>query len=66
MYDIRLTNGGVRRVSEGKTDAIPLAVLGVLARVEHEADVPLAYIPRIPLGTSYRDLIERAVGWSRR
>ena len=27
---------------------MPLAVLGVLARVEHEADTPLAYIPRIP------------------
>jgi hypothetical protein len=53
-------------VSESKTDAIPLAALGVLGRVEHEADVPLAYIPRVPLGSSYRELIERAVGWSRR
>ncbi|MGA7860720.1 MAG: hypothetical protein WCB19_02550 [Thermoplasmata archaeon] len=53
-------------MSEQKTDAIPLAALGVLGRVEHEADIPLAYIPRIPLGVSYRDLIERAVGWSRR
>jgi hypothetical protein len=53
-------------VSESKTDAIPLAALGVLGRVEHEADVPLAYIPRVPLGSSYREVIERAVGWSRR
>lgn len=53
-------------MSDEKTEALPLAVLGVLARVEHEADVPLAYIPRVPRGTSYRDMIERAVGWSRR
>jgi hypothetical protein len=53
-------------MSEQKTDAIPLAALGVLAHVEHEAEVSLAYIPRIPLGPSYRDMIERAVGWSRR
>jgi hypothetical protein len=51
---------------EQKSDAIPLTALGVLGRVEHEVEVPLAYIPRIPLGPSYRDLIERAVGWSRR
>jgi hypothetical protein len=65
MYDIRLTNGGCM-MSGQKTDAIPLAVLGVLDRVEHEAEIPLAYIPRVPSGTSYRDVIERAVGWSRR
>ncbi|MFZ0830182.1 MAG: hypothetical protein WCB18_05620 [Thermoplasmata archaeon] len=53
-------------MSEQRTDAMPLAVLGVLARVEHEADTPLAYIPRIPRGTSYREVIEHAVGWSRR
>ncbi|MGC2289361.1 MAG: hypothetical protein WA688_05835 [Thermoplasmata archaeon] len=53
-------------MSEPKTDAIPLAALGVLGHVEHEADVPLAYIPRVPMGPSYRDVIERAVGWSRR
>ncbi len=53
-------------MSEQKTDAIPLAALGVIGRVDHEADLPLAYIPRIPRGPSYRDVIERAVGWSRR
>ena len=53
-------------MSESKTEAIPLAVLGVLGRVEHEADTPLAYIPRVPGGASYRDVLERAVGWSRR
>jgi hypothetical protein len=53
-------------MSEGKTEAVPLAVLGVLGRVEHEAEFPLAYTPRVPLGASYRDVIERAVGWSRR
>lgn len=53
-------------VSEAKTEATPLTALGVIGRIEHEADVPLAYIPRVPLGISYRDVIERAVGWSRR
>lgn len=53
-------------MSGQKTDAIPLAALGVPPKAEVETDVPLAYIPRIPLGFSYRDLIERAVGWSRR
>lgn len=53
-------------MSESKTDAIPLAVLGVLGRVGNETEIPLAYIPRVPLGPSYRDVIERAVGWSRR
>ena len=53
-------------MSESKTEAVPLAVLGVLGRVEHEADTPLAYIPRVPGGASNRDVLERAVGWSRR
>jgi hypothetical protein len=53
-------------MSEQDTDAIPLTALGILARVEHEAEIPLAYIPRIPLGPLYGDVIERAVGWSRR
>jgi hypothetical protein len=53
-------------MSEQKTDAIPLTALGVLGHVGHEADTPLPYIPRVPMGTSYRELLERAVGWSRR
>lgn len=53
-------------MADAKTSAIPLAALGVLGHVEHEAEIPLAYIPRLPLGASYRDMIERAVGWSRR
>ena len=53
-------------MSEPKTDAIPLTALGVLGKIESEGEVPLAYLPRVPHGTSYRDLIERAVGWSRR
>jgi hypothetical protein len=65
MYDIRLTNGD-GMMSEQENDPIPLAALGVLGRLDREADIPLAYIPRIPLGSSYRDVIERAVGWSRR
>jgi hypothetical protein len=51
---------------EEKSEAIPLTALGALGRIDHEAELPLAYIPRIPLGVSYRDVIERAVGWSRR
>jgi len=53
-------------MSEQKTDAIPLAALGVLGKIESEGEIPLAYLPRVPLGASYREVIERAVGWSRR
>lgn len=51
---------------EEKTDAIPLPALGAKVEADPEVDVPLAYIPRLPRGLSYRDMIERAVGWSRR
>ncbi len=47
-------------------EPMPLAALGVLGKMEHEADLPMAYIPHIPTGPSFRDMIERAVGWSRR
>ena len=53
-------------MSGQKTDAIPLAALGVPATPEYDPVVPLAYVPRVPHGPSYRDVIERAVGWSRR
>ncbi|MCI4353315.1 MAG: hypothetical protein L3K14_08050 [Thermoplasmata archaeon] len=53
-------------MSGQKTDAIPLAALGVPAKAEYEPDIPLAYVPRVPIGPSYREMIERAVGWSRR
>ena len=53
-------------MSDQKTDAIPLTALGVLGRVENEVDAPLASLARVPGGTSYRDVLERAVGWSRR
>jgi len=66
MYDIRLTNRGGKELTGEKTEVIPLAALGVLGRVEHETELALAYVPRVPRGVSYRDVIERAVGWSRR
>ncbi len=53
-------------MTDEKDGPIPLAALGVLGKTEYEADLPLAYIPRVPSGPSFRDVIERAVGWSRR
>jgi hypothetical protein len=53
-------------MSVGKTEAVPLAALAVLDEAGMDPNVPIVYIPRIPLGSSYRDVIERAVGWSRR
>lgn len=47
--------------------AIPLAALGVPERVDPTpVDLPLAYLPRIPDSPSYREVLERAVGWGRR
>ena len=45
---------------------LPLAVLGVPERPKDEPDLPMAFVPRFPEATSYREMIERAVGWGRR
>ena len=51
---------------EEESDLIPLAVLGVPAEAEPPTELPLAYIPRLPGASTYRELIERAVNWGRR
>jgi hypothetical protein len=48
------------------TDLVPLAVLGAAEEPDSSVDLPLAYVPRIPQGPTFRDVIERAVGWGRR
>lgn len=45
---------------------IPLAALGVPEQRDLDTEAPLAYVPRIPEGSSYQQLIERAVNWGRR
>lgn len=54
-------------MTEERDNWAPLAVLGAPEVVDDEIpDLPLAYVPRIPEGTSARELIERAAGWGRR
>ena len=45
---------------------LPLAALAAREPDDRLPDLPIAYVPRIPEGRSYRDLMERAVGWGRR
>jgi hypothetical protein len=45
---------------------MPLAVLAVREQPEPLPDLPIAYVPRIPEGRTYRDVLERGVGWGRR
>ena len=49
-----------------QTALIPLAALGVPEQPNLDTNTPLAYVPRIPEGNSYQQLIERAVNWGRR
>lgn len=51
---------------ESESPLVPLAALGVPEQGTTEPDLPLAYVPRVPEGRSYRELIERAVAWGRR
>ncbi len=44
---------------------IPLAALGAPEEAPEPSDVPLAYLPRIPEGFTFRDILERAA-WGRR
>ena len=53
-------------MSEQGTELVPLATLAAVAESEAPADLPLAYIPRIPEGPTFREMLERAVGWGRR
>jgi hypothetical protein len=45
---------------------VPLAALAARDAEDQLPDLPIAYIPRIPEGRSYRELMERAVSWGRR
>lgn len=65
MYDIRLTIP-FEGMTEAPQDWIPLAALGAPEDPDLAEDLPLAYIPRIPEGDTYREMIERAVAWGRR
>jgi hypothetical protein len=49
-----------------KSSLIPLAALGAPEEPDLDTSSPLAYVPRIPEGSSYQQLIERAVNWGRR
>jgi hypothetical protein len=53
-------------VSERNTDLIPLAALAATVVSEPAEDLPIAYIPRVPAASNYRELLERSVGWGRR
>jgi len=56
-------------VSDPESELVPLAALAVLAEAtpdEEPVDLPIAYIPRTPGAPTYREMIERAVGWGRR
>ncbi len=54
-------------MSEKTEPAIPLAALGAPELPgEDGVDLPLAYVPRIPASNTYREVLERAVGWGRR
>ena len=65
MYDVCLTNAGTD-VTDEKRSAVPLAAIGAFAEPLVDPDMPLAYIPRAPDGRTFRELLERAVGWGRR
>ena len=45
---------------------LPLAALAARDDDERLPDLPIAYVPRIPEGRTYRDVMERAVAWGRR
>ncbi len=65
MYDVCLTNAGTD-VTDEKRSVVPLAAIGAFAEPLPDPDMPLAYIPRVPDGRTFRELLERAVGWGRR
>ncbi|MGI0132486.1 MAG: hypothetical protein ACREDK_05270 [Thermoplasmata archaeon] len=53
-------------MTEAPSHWVPLAALGAPERADVPEDVPLAYLPRIPEGNTYREMLERAVAWGRR
>ena len=53
-------------MTEERRVSVPLAAIGIFADPPVEPDIPIAYIPRVPDGRTYRELLERSVGWGRR
>lgn len=53
-------------MSDIASKLVPLAALGVPESMDPPTDLPMAYLPRVPTAASYRELMERAVGWGRR
>ena len=53
-------------VSDEETNDLPLAAVGVRSLEDPVADLPMAYVPRIPDSATFREVLERAVGWGRR
>ncbi|MFZ0891191.1 MAG: hypothetical protein WB778_06480 [Thermoplasmata archaeon] len=53
-------------MTDERASVVPLAAIGAFAEPLVDPDMPLAYIPRVPDGPTFRELIERAVGWGRR
>jgi hypothetical protein len=53
-------------VSAVGANLVPLAALGVPEVADAPTDLPMAYIPRMPQGATFRDVLDRAVGWGRR
>ncbi len=66
MYDSRLTRVRGGRLSENSEKWVPLAAVAALREEAPEPALPIAYVPRIPEGRSFREMIERGVAWSRR
>jgi hypothetical protein len=53
-------------MSEPLTNLVPLAALAATVDAEPASDLPIAYIPRVPIASNYRELLERSVAWGRR
>jgi hypothetical protein len=52
-------------MAERGANLIPLAALGAPEETPLGSDLPLAYIPRIPEGATFREILERSA-WGRR
>ena len=48
------------------TSLLPLAALGAPVEREEPEDLPLAGVPRVPPSRTFGELLNSAVGWSRR
>jgi hypothetical protein len=53
-------------MSETGPDRIPLAAIPATIAAPDEIAPTLAFVSRVPPGGTFREMIERAVGWSRR